>query len=384
MSAARGYALEAHERRLAMTKCTSTKQQLKGVSALWEKVTTIGLDLGDRSSQYCAVSAEGEILAETRVNTTVPALQAVFGSIGRKRIIIETGTHSPWVSRLLTALGHEVIVANARKLRMIYENKRKNDRVDARTLARVGRMDPELLGGIQHRSERAQAHLEIIRARDVLVATRTRLANHVRGATKPFGIRLPRCSPSALIVRASGLIPPDLLPSLNPLLEMIASVSVKIREYDRRIEQLADHEYPESEALRQVCGVGALTSLAFMLTVGDAHRFTRSRKVGPWLGLVPGSHDSGESEPQMHITKEGDQYVRRLLVGSAQYMLGPFGPDCDLRRWGQERAARGGKNAKRRATVAVARKLAVLLHRLWVTQAVYEPFRAGLEPSVAA
>lgn len=368
-----------------MKESTSTSQQQKGVSpSMWEKVTTIGLDLGDRTSQYCAVSADGEIVAEMRVNTTAPALQAVFGGISPKRIIIETGTHSPWVSRLLAVLGHGVIVANARKLRVIYENKRKNDRVDARTLARVGRMDPELLGGIQHRSETAQSHLEIIRARDVLVATRTRLVNHVRGATKPFGIRLPSCSPSALVMRSSGLIPPALLPALNPLLEMIATVSVKIREYDRRIQHLADTEYPESQALRQVRGVGALTALAFMLTVGDAHRFSRSRKLGPWLGLVPASHDSGQSEPQMHITKEGDQYVRRLLVGSAQYILGPFGPDCDLRRWGHERAARGGKNAKRRATVAVARKLAVLLHRLWVTQAVYEPFRKATDPALAA
>ena len=130
-------------------------------------------------------------------------------------------------------------------------------------------------------------------------------------------------------------------------------------------------------------GVGALTAMAFMLTVDDAHRFRRSRSVGAWLGLTPSRHESGDSQPQMRITKEGDGYVRRLLVGSAQYILGPFGTDCDLRRHGLAIAARGGKNAKRRAVVAVARKLAVLLHRLWVTQADYVPLKETQQSNAA-
>jgi transposase len=297
---------------------------------------------------------------------------------------IETGTHSPGVSRLLRRLGHEVIVANARKLRLIYENRRKDDRVDARSLARVARMDPELLGAVHHRSEATQAHLELIRARDVVVATRTRLANHLRGALKPFGIRVPGCTPSALPTRAAAVIPPTLTPALGPLLNTIKLLSQQIREYEREIERLAEQEYPASCALRQVSGVGALTALAFMLTAGDPERFKRSRKVGAWLGLVPARDDSGQHKPQMRISKEGDSYVRRLLVGSAQYILGPFGSDCDLRRHGLTIAARGGKNAKRRAVVAVARKLGVLLHRLWVSQSVYDPLRNSSTQASAA
>jgi len=125
--------------------------------------------------------------------------------------------------------------------------------------------------------------------------------------------------------------------------------------------------------LKQVKGVGTQIALTYLLTIEDPHRFAKSRDVGCFLGLRPGRRDSGESQPQMHISKEGDPYLRTMLVQGAHYILGPFGADSDLRRWGLKLAARGGKNAKKRAVVAVARKLAVLLHRLWVTGEVYEP-----------
>jgi transposase len=267
-------------------------------------------------------------------------------------------------------------------VQLISKNRQKDDRNDARTLARLARADVQLLSPIRHRSYGAQTHLEMIRARDVLVAARTKITNHLRGAIKSFGRRLPACSPSALVKKAPAAIPPELHAALSPMLDLIKSISSQIAQYDRRIQQLADHEYPESRALRQIDGVGALTALAYMLTIADPHRFRRSRSVGPWLGLTPARHDSSDTETQRRISKEGDLYVRRLLVGSAQYILGPFGNDCDLRRHGLAIAARGGKNAKRRATVAVARKLAVLLHRLWITQAIYIPLRQS--SSVAA
>lgn len=353
-------------------------------AATWKRVTTIGLDLGDRHSQYCGISSKGEVIIESRVPTTPSAIQLEFGFIGRKTIAIETGTHSPWVSRLLKSLGHEVIVANARKLRLIYENRKKDDRVDARSLARVTRLDRELLCAVKHRSETTQSHLELIRARDVLVRIRTRLVNHARGVVKPFGARLPRCTPAAVPTKGVSAIPPALLPALNPLLHTIKVVSEQIREYDRAIERLATNEYRDSKRLTQVAGVGALTATAFMLTLDDPNRFRSSRSVGPWLGLTPARDDSGDSRPQKRISKEGDHYVRRLLVGSAQYILGPFGPDCDLRRYGLAIAQRGGKNAKKRAAVAVARKLAVLLHRLWVSGAVYQPLRRPVSTQTAA
>jgi transposase len=288
------------------------------------------------------------------------------------------------VSRLLASFGHRVIVANSRKLRFIFKNRQKNDAVDARSLARVARLDPQLLDGIRHRGEKAQIDLELLRARDVLVATRTRLVNHVRGAVKSFGKRVPPCSPEALPAKAKSAVPIALGRALEPLLKMIGQLSDQIRSYDRAVEELASVAYPETKLLRQVGGVGALTALAFMLTIDDPGRFKRSRSVGAWLGLVPAKDDSGERRSQMPISKEGDHYVRRLLVGSAQYILGRFGRDCDLRRHGLSIAARGGKNAKKRAVVAVARKLSVLLHHLWTTKTNYEPLFDAERRSIIA
>jgi transposase len=163
--------------------------------------------------------------------------------------------------------------------------------------------------------------------------------------------------------------------ALEPLLREVESLNEGIQEYDRRIAKMAKEEYPETALLKQVKGVGDLIATAYVLTVEDPHRFRKSRDAGCFVGLQPGRRNSGESEPQMRISKEGDEYLRTLLVQGAHYILGPFGEDSDLRRWGLKLSARGGKNAKKRAVVAVARKLAVLLHRLWVSGEVYEPLR---------
>jgi len=290
------------------------------------------------------------------------------------RIAIEAGTHSPWVSRVLEGCGHEVLVANARKLRLIYANKRKTDEVDAENLARLARLDPKLLYPLKHRGEDSQAHMALIRSRQALVGARTRLVNHVRGAVKSFGARLPKCPARSFHKRVPGHIPEPLLPALGPVLEQIGSLTERIRDYDRQLEAIAKERYPqETELLRQVEGVGALTALTFVLTLEDPYRFERSRSVGAYLGLVPATDKSGDRDPQRRISKEGDEMLRKLLVGSAHYVLGPFGGDSDLKRHGQKIASRGGKNAKKRAVVTVARKLSVLLHRLWVTGEVYDP-----------
>lgn len=170
-------------------------------------------------------------------------------------------------------------------------------------------------------------------------------------------------------------MPAELVSALGPVLETIAELTVRIRAYDRELERLCAQQYPETQRLRQVAGVGALTALAYVLVLEDPTRFARSRAVGPYLGLRPKRAESGQARPQLRISKGGDVLLRKLLVQSAHYVLGPFGPDTDLRRWGQRLAARGGKNAKKRAVIAVARKLAVLLHRLWMSGAKYEPLR---------
>jgi len=345
---------------------------------------TIGIDLGDRYSHYCELDAHGLLVEEGRFSTTAEGLRRRFGTIPRARIAIEAGAQSAWVARLLAACGHEVVVANPRKLRLIYQNDKKSDRIDASQLARVARMDPQLLSPIQHRPLRVQQDLAALRARQALVRARTQLVNHVRAATKAFGGRLPKCSTTSFARRIRSALPADLTSLLTPLLEVVDVLTKEIRQFDGTVAALVTTTYPETARLHQVPGVGPVTALTYRLTIDDPHRFARSRAIGSYLGLRPWQRASGAQDRQLRITKAGDNDLRRLLVGCAQYTLGPFGPDSDLRRWGLSIAARGGKNAKKRAVVAVARKLAILLHRLWITGATYEPFRIRPEDRTAA
>ena len=314
-------------------------------------------------------------MEESRIPTNMIAFRNRFSQLAPALIAIEAGTHSYWIDRLLRELGHEVIVANPRKLRVIYENDSKDDRVDAHMLARVVRFDPTLLKPIEHRNPKKQEHLEIIKARDILVRSRTNLVNHIRGAVKTMGSKLPKCSTESFTKTVPPHLPELLYKSISPLLEVIGQITAKIKVYDKQIEKLAKQTYPLTEILRQVAGVGPVTSLAFLLCIGDPYRFKKSRSVGAYFGLRPRRDDSGEKEAQLRITKAGNGFLRRLLIGAAHYILGPFGPDCNMRRWGLARAQTGGKIAKRKAVVGVARKLAVLLHRLLITGEVYEPLR---------
>jgi len=336
---------------------------------------TIGMDLGDRNSRYCLLNDEGEILREGQVATTKAGMMQTFGSIGRARIAIEVGTHSPWVSRLLRSLGHEVIVANPRQVKLITESSRKDDRLDAQTLARLARIDPQLLRPIQHRSEKAQMALMVIRVRAALISARTSLVNTARGLAKALGERLPQCDADQMGVPQTESLPPNVQRVLEPLLKEVESLTEKIKDSDREIEQIARKDYPETALLQQVGGVGPLIALTFVLTVEDKDRFQKSRDIGCYVGLRPRRSDSGQRQPQLRITKEGDPYLRTMLVQGAHYIISRRGPDTDLKRWGLHLAERGGKRAKKKAVVAVARKLGILLHRLWVTGEVYEPLR---------
>lgn len=347
--------------------------------------TIIGLDLGDRRSHACVVdAASGRVLERFEVATTREGVRARFEGREPGLVVLEASGPSPWVSRLLVASGHRAHVANTRRLALIAQSLHKTDRHDAEALARLGRSDLDLLGRpVLHRGTREQVDLEMIKARDVLVRTRTLLINHVRGVMKSMGHRPPRCTSEAFDRKVRPSIPSELEDSMAPLLDQVGEITARIRAYDRRIDDLAAEAYPITALLREVNGVGALTSLAFVLVLGDPHRFAHSRNVGPYLGLTPASKQSGERDPQLRISKAGNPYLRRLLVGSAQYILGPFGKDSSLRRYGEALMQRGGKNAKRRAVVAVARKLAVLLHRLWVTGESYDALRQARQPATA-
>ena len=350
-------------------------RRVMGTKILEGHQLTIGLDLGDRWSFYCVLNERGEVVREEKLPTTSEAIKRTFEKLPASRIVLETGTHSPWISRLLTELRHEVIVAHAQKVQLITKSSRKDDRHDARTLARLARIDPQLLGPVRHRSAQAQIHLTVIRARAELVSARTALINAARGLAKSYGERLPKRGTQQVGRELAAALSTALREVIEPLLREVESLNERIREYDQRIEQIAKEVYPEVALLKQVKGVGTQIALTYLLTIDDPHRFAKSRDVGCFLGLRPGRRNSGQSEPQKKISKEGDRYLRTMLVQGAHYILGPFGEDSDLRRWGLKLAERGGKNAKKRAVVAVARKLAVLLHRLWVGGEVYEPLR---------
>jgi transposase len=349
------------------------------------KAGFVGLDLADKESTFVGIDGRGRLVEEGRVATTSAGLQKAFAGRRPSRIAIEVGTHSPWASLLIAEMGHEVIVANPRQVALIYRNKRKSDKIDATTLARLARSDPELLHPVKHRGKQAQIDLAVLRARDGLVAARTQLVNLVRGAVKSYGERLPKCSTESFHHKAAAALPADLSPALTPVIEQIAALTEGINQYDQEIERLIAERYPEALGLQQVKGVGPITSLAYVLTIEDPGRFPTSRDVGAYLGLTPGRRQTGESDPEMHITKAGDVFLRKLVVQAAQYILGPFGVDCDLRRWGLRLAGtpanaeghmqKGSKQRKKRAIVAVARKLAVLLHALWRSGEVYEPLR---------
>ena len=349
-------------------KANSRKAEWKQKPAI-----TVGIDLGDRHSHYCVLNEDGEVIEEGRIATTEVALRRQLEGEPRQRIAMECGTHSPWVSRLLKKLGHQVIVANARQIPALTGSDSKNDRNDAENLARFAYSDPQLLKPIEHRSVERQRDLNLIQARDTLIRARTMVINSVRGLVKSGGGRLSKCSADSFASKVKVGIPGDLEEAATPLVDQVQALTTQILSLEKQIEKLAE-KYTEIVTLRTVPGVGPLIAAAYVLTLDRPEVFTSSRQAGAFLGLRPRQRDSGDSHPQCRISKNGNRYLRRLLVQGAQHILGRWGQDSALRQWGLKLAASGGKRGKKRAVVAVARKLAVLLHRLWKSGETYRPF----------
>ena len=335
---------------------------------------TIGLDLGDRRHHACVLDAAGEIRAEEAIANTREVLTAFSARYPGATFVMETGTHSPWVSRLLGALGHPVIVANARKLSAISSSQTKSDREDARLLARLGRADPKLLSPVRHRTEATQRALARLKVREALVHSRVKLVNTVRFLLKSLGVFVSSAIKAMAFTRKvrAQLAPADTA-LVEPLLAAIDTLNAQIKALDAELETLAHERYPTTARLRQIPGVGPLTALCFVLTIEDHAHFAHARDIGPYLGLVPRRDQSGQTDKPLGITKAGHVQLRCLLVNCAHYILGPFGPPCTLRTAGERIAAAGGKPAKKRAVIAVARKLAVTLLALWKTGADYHP-----------
>lgn len=339
-----------------------------------KKRSIIGMDMGDRKHSFCVLSHRGKVMRRDTVTNTATAIRKCFKSFPPSLFALEAGTHSAWVSHVLEEMGHEVLVGNPRKLRSIWQNDRKDDVRDAEMLARIARLDPELLYPVHHRSRACQLDAIHLKSRDLLVKTRKMQISHVRGIVKSMGERVSTCSTACFVRRAREELSDELLEILEPVLASIETLNERIAEYDSLIKRLCMESYPEAQKLQTVAGVGPLTALAYVLTLESPKRFKKSRDVGPYLGLVPKRDQSGEVDKQLPISKAGNAALRRLLVGCAQYILGVFGPESDLREFGLKLAARGGKNAKKRAVVAVARKLSVILHRIWADGADYDPF----------
>lgn len=372
-----------------MKKNTSNtkRENLQTAKAAEEKetfATYVGIDLGDKQCEVCVMDEQREVKERVRLPMKAADLQKYFSKIGRSRVAIEAGGQSRWVAEVLERCGHQVFVSNTRNVPYIHQSDGKNDPGDAYKLAELVSFKPRLLHPIQHRSQGAQADLSWIRGREVLVAARTQLVNAVRGMCKGFGSRLAKCSTEAFTRKQAEQVPAAIRGAVAPLLETIDHLNEQIEYYDRMEEHIARERYEKSKLLEQVDGVGVHTALSFMLTIGDAERFEKSRMVGCYLGMRPRQKDSGESKPQLGITKAGNGYMRKTLVNCAHHILGPKGKDSDLRRYGLRICQRGGKNAKKRAVVAVARKLAVLLHRLWVSGEVYEPLRNSKKQEAVA
>jgi transposase len=336
---------------------------------------TIGLDLGDRQGAQCVVDAAGVVVARALVTMTVAGLRRAFAAYPGAQVVLEVGTQSPWVSRWLTQQGHAVLIANPWRVRRIAGMTNKSDRIDAELLARLGRADPALLRPIHHRSEAVQRDRALLRVRDQLVRARAGLVTQARGIAKALGTRLPRCDAQRFPQHMDRAQLRESFPGFGALLDTVTALSQQIAALDAAITRVARERYPATAQLQQVRGVGPITALAYVLTIEDPRRFAHSRDVGAYLGLRPKRYQSGASDPALGISKAGDPFLRRTLVQAAHYILGHYGPDTTLRRFGERLMDRGGRAARQRAAVAVARKLAVLLHRLWTTGAAYDPER---------
>lgn len=365
-----------------------TAAQLSDLQQREANSLVIGMDLGDRTSLYCVRTLDQQQVAAGSIATTVPGMTAFFQGLKRQRVAIETGTHSRWVAQLLDLLGHEVIVGNARKLKLITQNDQKSDKVDAGLLSKLGCIGIEWLYPVYRRSESVQRDLTMVRAREALMEARTGLINHVRGQVKSFGCRISACTAERFVEVAQKELPEALHPALAGVLEILEELEDQLYRYDCQVKQACEEKYPQTKWLLQISGVGPLTALTYVLTIEDPERFARSRDVGAYLGLVAKRRQSGGRDPQLGITKAGDELLRKLLVNCAHHMLGHVGADSDLRRWGLNLVAKGQKagqqGARKRAAAAVARKLAVVMHRLWADERKYEPLRGSQAMAPAA
>jgi len=336
----------------------------------------IGMDVSEKSIEICALSSKSDMSKNIKIaNTPKSVNKFIDGYTGDKSFLvfaIETGTHSPWLEELISMKGCKVYVCNARKLRMIWQSDQKSDTRDATMLANMLKFNPKLLYPIKHQKKETRIDLSVIKCRDALVRSRTSMMNCIRGQLRSFGVDTSSLKPYNFSSLAAKIIPNELRCTMDGILAQIKLLELEIRNYDKKIEELCK-KYPVTEKFRNIKGVGPLVSLVFALIISNPERFKRGRHLSSYLGLVPRRYQSGATDRQLSITKAGNCLLRRLLVQSANYIMGPFGQECDLREFGMKIRARGNNIAKKKAKVAVARKLAILMLKLWLSEEEYIP-----------
>lgn len=343
---------------------------------------TIGLDLGDRSTHVCVLDRDGEIVGETPLPTDRESIEALFNSVvaAQPRVIFEVGSQSRWVQKLARECGiNDILAVNPRKLALISKNLKKTDQNDAYLLARAGQALPELLSPIEHVSDEIYVERALMDSRLLLVQERTKLITRVRALAKTFGVKLQKCSTESFARNAPEQIPALLRPACHPLFALLELLDKQITAIEKACRKLIKEKYPIAAKLQRIGGVGEIVALYFVLAVADPSRIRNPRDIGAYFGLVPRKQQSGSSDPQLRITKAGNSGVRRLLVLAAHCLISR-GKDCALQRWALALCQRGGRNSKKRAIIALARKLAVVMLAIWKSGATYDPWH-GVPPS---
>ena len=336
-----------------------------------EYYTAIGIDVSDKTSKICVmakIAGERRIVEETTVATTKEAFSEYLATKDRKAAVtFETGAHCRWMAQLIRSMGFKVNVANPAKLRALTHSNSKNDRNDARELARYTLADVEMLHPVFLRPETHQQMIRLLEARLALVTTRTKLINEMRGFAKSMGFRIPKKDAAYFhLIDRTGW-PRDLEAVCWPLMGVLKTIHMKIAAIEKQMRELADTpEFAaDVESVRQVVGVGFLCSVAYVAVLGGNYaRFAKARDVGPYLGLVPRQDQSGDIDKQLPITKAGSTLLRALLTEAAQVALRDGIRMTDLKLKGLRIAERGGKNARKRAVTATVRGLAVTMMAL--------------------
>lgn len=341
----------------------------------------IGIDIGDKVNFICILNESGDILDKFEIDNNKEEMIEYFESIEKASIVIEAGSHSPWISRLLISIGHDVFTCNPRHLAAVSQNLQKSDQTDCEILARLLLTGKHLLKQVHHAKEDAMRDFLLIKSRRALVKSRTILINNSRGVVKSFGERIsPRLTADAFHKHAGETLKEDTLEKIEDLIEVIGKTTEQILKYEKSIKDLIKKKYPVAELLQSINGVGPLTSLAFILTIDDPNRFEKSRNVPVYLGLVPRRDQSGDKDKQLPITKAGSKLMRSLLLNCANYILSEKGEDNQIKRFGLKISGNGKSKArKNKAKVAVARKLCVIMHQIWITN---KPFMAILGDKV--